>query len=74
TAVCNPVCLNGGICVRPNTCTCPYGFYGPQCQRALCIPPCKNGGRCVRTNVCSCMEGYTGRRCQKSKLQTFLCF
>lgn len=33
TAVCNPVCLNGGICVRPNMCTCPYGFYGPQCQR-----------------------------------------
>lgn len=33
TAVCNPLCLNGGICVRPNMCACPYGFYGPQCQR-----------------------------------------
>uniref|UniRef100_A0A672V7C6 EGF-like domain-containing protein n=1 Tax=Strigops habroptila TaxID=2489341 RepID=A0A672V7C6_STRHB len=66
TAVCNPVCLNGGICVWPNMCTCPYGFYGPQCQRAVCIPPCKDGGHCVQTNVCSCTKGYTGRRCQKS--------
>lgn len=31
-ALCSPVCLNGGQCVRPNVCECPHGFYGAQCQ------------------------------------------
>lgn len=31
-AVCSPVCLNGGSCVRPNICECPHGFYSAQCQ------------------------------------------
>ncbi|KAJ6665410.1 hypothetical protein lerEdw1_003250, partial [Lerista edwardsae] len=66
-AVCNPVCLNGGTCIRPNTCACPPGFFGPHCQSAFCNPSCKNNGQCMRNNVCSCMEGYVGRRCQKSK-------
>uniref|UniRef100_A0A1A8HVF3 von Willebrand factor D and EGF domains n=1 Tax=Nothobranchius kuhntae TaxID=321403 RepID=A0A1A8HVF3_NOTKU len=44
TALCSPVCLNGGVCIRPDTCECPHGFYGAQCQNAVCSPPCKNGG------------------------------
>lgn len=32
TALCNPVCLNGGTCMKPNICACPSGFYGSQCQ------------------------------------------
>ncbi|KTG02535.1 hypothetical protein cypCar_00049490 [Cyprinus carpio] len=31
-ALCDPVCLNGGTCIRPNTCTCQPGFYGARCQ------------------------------------------
>ncbi|KTG02541.1 hypothetical protein cypCar_00016609 [Cyprinus carpio] len=26
-ALCDPVCLNGGTCIRPNTCHLPAGFY-----------------------------------------------
>lgn len=31
-ALCDPVCLNGGACTKPNICACPGGFYGSQCQ------------------------------------------
>lgn len=31
-ALCNPVCRNGGTCIKPNICACPSGFYGSQCQ------------------------------------------
>ncbi|KAA0712091.1 von Willebrand factor D and EGF domain-containing protein [Triplophysa tibetana] len=31
-ASCDPVCLNGGSCVRPNSCVCQHGFYGSRCQ------------------------------------------
>ncbi|XP_069472630.1 von Willebrand factor D and EGF domain-containing protein-like [Ambystoma mexicanum] len=66
-ALCLPICLNKGVCVRPNTCSCPRGFYGTHCQNAVCNPPCENGGWCIRSNTCSCPNGYTGRRCQKIK-------
>ncbi|KAK0136096.1 von Willebrand factor D and EGF domain-containing protein [Merluccius polli] len=66
-AACNPVCRNGGTCVKPGVCACPGGFYGSQCQIAVCSPPCKNGGQCMRNNVCSCPDGYTGKRCQRSE-------
>uniref|UniRef100_A0A8C0FPE2 EGF-like domain-containing protein n=1 Tax=Bubo bubo TaxID=30461 RepID=A0A8C0FPE2_BUBBB len=66
-AMCDPVCLNGGSCTKPNVCLCPHGFFGAQCQNAVCSPPCKNGGHCMRNNVCTCPDGYTGRRCEKSK-------
>lgn len=32
-AVCENGCLNGGRCVAPNRCVCPYGFTGAQCER-----------------------------------------
>ncbi|NXV44425.1 VWDE protein, partial [Uria aalge] len=65
-AMCDPVCLNGGSCTKPDVCLCPRGFFGAQCQNAVCSPPCKNGGHCMRNNVCTCPDGYTGRRCEKS--------
>ncbi|MEQ2274967.1 hypothetical protein XENORESO_016941 [Xenotaenia resolanae] len=64
--LCSPVCLNGGVCSRPEICECPHGFYGAQCQNAVCSPPCKNGGVCMRNNICSCLQGYSGGRCEKS--------
>lgn len=36
-ALCSPVCLNGGSCVRPNICDCPRGFYGAQCHNGNAI-------------------------------------
>jgi von Willebrand factor len=31
-AICNPGCLNKGICVAPGQCQCPENFMGPTCQ------------------------------------------
>lgn len=31
-AMCNPVCLNGGSCTKPDVCLCPHGFFGAHCQ------------------------------------------
>jgi hypothetical protein len=33
TAVCDPPCLNGGVCSRPGVCSCPSGFLQPRCSR-----------------------------------------
>ena len=32
SAICEAGCENGGQCVGPNQCACPYGFQGPLCQ------------------------------------------
>ena len=37
TAVCDPPCLNGGICTSPNTCQCSSGWSGNACQRGAYI-------------------------------------
>ena len=29
---CDPACENGGTCTAPNTCDCPEGYSGNQCQ------------------------------------------
>lgn len=31
-AVCDPPCLNNGVCVAPNSCDCPPGYPGPGCS------------------------------------------
>lgn len=31
-ALCLHPCENGGSCVGPQTCSCPYGFVGPWCE------------------------------------------
>lgn len=35
-AVCLQKCKNGGECVGPNTCHCPNGWEGLQCQTGEC--------------------------------------
>ncbi|XP_076046526.1 sushi, von Willebrand factor type A, EGF and pentraxin domain-containing protein 1-like [Oratosquilla oratoria] len=62
---CAKKCLNGGLCVKNNVCSCKPGFVGSNCQYALCILPCLNGGTCVGPYKCRCAAGYTGQRCQK---------
>ena len=34
-AICDPACENGGTCTAPNTCDCPEGYSGNQCQRGM---------------------------------------
>ncbi|KAI2652330.1 Alanine aminotransferase 2 [Labeo rohita] len=50
--LCDPACLNSGVCVAPNTCDCPAGYPGPGCS-----------GSCMRWNVCLCRPGWTGEGC-----------
>lgn len=32
SAICEPDCANGGVCVAPGVCRCPTGFHGETCQ------------------------------------------
>ncbi|XP_067257600.1 sushi, von Willebrand factor type A, EGF and pentraxin domain-containing protein 1 isoform X3 [Chanodichthys erythropterus] len=70
TAVCETVCWaqcqNGGVCQRPNTCSCPEGWMGRFCEEPICILPCLNGGRCVAPYQCECPAGWTGTRCHNA--------
>ncbi|XP_078605221.1 uncharacterized protein LOC144878481 isoform X3 [Branchiostoma floridae x Branchiostoma japonicum] len=62
-ALCNPECMNGGVCTAPYQCECPSGYKGDRCQTAVCSPPCDNGGACTQPNVCTCPPGYKGNHC-----------
>uniref|UniRef100_A0AAY4CTR2 Sushi, von Willebrand factor type A, EGF and pentraxin domain-containing protein 1 n=1 Tax=Denticeps clupeoides TaxID=299321 RepID=A0AAY4CTR2_9TELE len=65
-AICWLQCQNGGMCQRPNTCSCPEGWMGRLCEEPICILPCLNGGRCVAPYQCECPNGWTGTRCQNA--------
>ena len=63
-------CQNGGTCTGINSCTCPPGWEGQQCQTqvSLCqAKPCQNGGTCTGANQCQCAPGWTGAQCQTSQ-------
>ncbi|CAH2293998.1 sushi, von Willebrand factor type A, EGF and pentraxin domain-containing 1 [Pelobates cultripes] len=62
-AVCRFPCQNGGVCERPNACSCPDGWMGRLCEEPICILPCLNGGRCTAPYKCACQPGWTGSRC-----------
>ncbi|XP_014670007.1 PREDICTED: delta-like protein C [Priapulus caudatus] len=68
-------CYNGGTCDNKKdaygyTCSCPQGFDGSRCEKAVdtCNPnPCLNEGYCVVHGydaVCKCPYGVTGDRCE----------
>ncbi|KAK8726504.1 hypothetical protein OTU49_010282 [Cherax quadricarinatus] len=61
---CGRRCLNGGVCLTSNICTCPPGYVGDHCQHALCPLPCLHGGVCSGPHRCTCLPGYAGGRCQ----------
>ncbi|XP_074480016.1 sushi, von Willebrand factor type A, EGF and pentraxin domain-containing protein 1 isoform X1 [Sebastes fasciatus] len=65
-AVCWLHCQNGGVCQRPNICSCPEGWMGRLCEEPICILPCLNGGRCVAPYQCECPTGWTGTRCHSA--------
>ncbi|XP_050843098.1 sushi, von Willebrand factor type A, EGF and pentraxin domain-containing protein 1 isoform X3 [Serinus canaria] len=68
-AVCRFPCQNGGVCERPNACSCPDGWMGRLCEEPICILPCLNGGRCVAPYQCDCPLGWTGSRCHMAVCQ-----
>ncbi|KAM9329386.1 sushi, von Willebrand factor type A, EGF and pentraxin domain-containing protein 1 [Gastrophryne carolinensis] len=68
-AVCRFPCQNGGVCERPNACSCPEGWMGRLCEEPICILPCLNGGRCVAPYKCECLNGWTGSRCHLAVCQ-----
>ncbi|XP_076436572.1 epidermal growth factor-like protein 8 [Babylonia areolata] len=63
TPVCGQPCQNGGKCVAPDTCQCPDGWSGPQCQND--VDECEGQNKCqqVCQNLpgsyeCSCQDGF----------------
>lgn len=32
-AVCGQPCMNGGVCYKPEKCTCLYGWHGKRCEK-----------------------------------------
>ncbi|XP_053558647.1 sushi, von Willebrand factor type A, EGF and pentraxin domain-containing protein 1 [Bombina bombina] len=69
-AVCRFPCQNGGVCERPNACSCPEGWMGRLCEEPICILPCLNGGRCTAPYKCNCPNGWTGVRCHIAVCQS----
>uniref|UniRef100_A0A481MQJ2 Hemolectin n=1 Tax=Nipponaphis monzeni TaxID=196483 RepID=A0A481MQJ2_9HEMI len=65
--VCNLQCENGGVCEKPNKCSCPKNFDGPFCQNFSPSWFCHsfpntplNSKKICNSDVCtiSCLEGY----------------
>ncbi|XP_060562740.1 platelet endothelial aggregation receptor 1-like [Ruditapes philippinarum] len=58
--VCKPDCQNGGKCILPNTCNCPGGFMGKQCQHPVsnCAPPHEPSN-----GTLTCHHDTSGTRC-----------
>ncbi|XP_063000746.1 epidermal growth factor-like protein 7 isoform X1 [Elgaria multicarinata webbii] len=80
TAICRPPCQNGGKCVLPNRCTCPFGWAGRDCQtdvdecvgeRHGCSQVCHNVAGSYR---CACRRGYElhgdGKTCRALQVTT----
>uniref|UniRef100_A0A8D0GC18 Sushi, von Willebrand factor type A, EGF and pentraxin domain containing 1 n=1 Tax=Sphenodon punctatus TaxID=8508 RepID=A0A8D0GC18_SPHPU len=83
-AVCRFPCQNGGVCERPNACSCPDGWMGRLCEErmylfyvfvylnaAVCQSPCLNGGKCIRPNRCQCTSQWTGHDCSRKRKAGF---
>lgn len=66
------LCHNGATCYvddnRKESCICPKGFTGPNCQNCDDLK-CENSGVCKQNATggpshCDCPMGYRGRRCE----------
>lgn len=66
--ICEAGCENGGQCVGPNQCACPYGFQGPLCQDDIdecsmepSVHKCSSDSTCVNKpgwHYCECKPGF----------------
>lgn len=62
--MCNPPCINGGVCKRPGVCTCPEKFEGVQCEKPInnCTTPPESKGSEIECGpsecTVSCAEDY----------------
>ena len=73
TAVCDPVCVNGGNCSydsdsQESLCNCPSEFGGDACQIDLCAAKgCVNGSCFILQEepVCMCDAGWLGDLCDQ---------
>ncbi|XP_058459484.1 epidermal growth factor-like protein 7 [Malaya genurostris] len=61
--ICRSECRNGGRCTAPDTCSCPAGFTGSQCEED--INECKQHKPCDQTcyntegsYYCTCRDGF----------------
>nr|XP_045582104.1 hemocytin-like isoform X3 [Procambarus clarkii] len=64
--ICDPPCLNNGICIAPNKCQCLEAWQGPRCGQSKTMCPMETspevtnawkrcrGSKCVYT----CLDGY----------------
>lgn len=65
-AICQNVCLNGGVCTLPGICTCRMGYIGASCEKDLdeCatgLHTCKLTSNCINMPgwyYCKCKPGY----------------
>ncbi|XP_070541388.1 protein kinase C-binding protein NELL2-like isoform X2 [Ptychodera flava] len=65
-AKCSKSCKNGGLCAAPDTCRCPAGYIGDQCQTdidecASGIDNCHSNSECINlpgSYYCQCKTGY----------------
>ncbi|XP_050561369.1 protein kinase C-binding protein NELL1 isoform X1 [Spodoptera frugiperda] len=70
--ICTGGCLNGGVCVSREKCSCAHGFGGTRCERDVdecraarapgAAPACPHNALCVNTPgsyYCVCAQGYT---------------
>ncbi|XP_063862977.1 neurogenic locus notch homolog protein 1-like isoform X1 [Scylla paramamosain] len=62
---CDPACVNGGVCVAPQKCSCPAGYGGDQCQlpkRCSSLPTGLVNAKFWNkgdTGIAFCTDGYT---------------
>ncbi|XP_065158620.1 protein kinase C-binding protein NELL1-like isoform X2 [Atheta coriaria] len=69
--VCTQRCLNGGMCVKPNVCSCRHGYMGTSCERD--VDECaSNLHRCTNSSVCVNMIGWYYCACKKGYKSTFI--
>ncbi|XP_022252096.1 epidermal growth factor-like protein 8, partial [Limulus polyphemus] len=75
-AICSPQCKNGGICTKPNQCSCTPGWTGYACETDIdeCLKKDeKCAQRCINipgSYSCECHKGFTlqndGKSCKIS--------
>ena len=61
TAVCSKVCENGGVCVKPEVCSCQTGWSGQDCTIPVCEGACPARSVCVAPNICGCIPGWQNK-------------